>query len=394
MINEAAVQPLAGVRVVDLTQALAGPYATLLLADAGADVVKVERPGDGDVARGWGPPFVKGSDGVEVSAYFLSINRGKRSIELDLKDPADHAQLIGMIETADVVCENFRAGAMTKLGLDPEELIESSPELTVMSISAFGEGGPDGHRAGFDQILQGESGLMSVTGEDRDHPLKFGVPIADMLAGLYGAFGVTLALQERERTGRGRWVRTSLLESMLAVHAMQGARWLIGGEVPEPEGNKHPTIAPYNTYYCSDGPLNIAIGTEALWRAFAPLVGLEHDDPRFAANPARLANSIELDEIINSKLANGTVDEWFQRLDAAGLPVGRVRRFDSVYAMEQVDHLGFVRTLDHPTVGPIDVAGPALRFGEAGYGASEAPPILGQHNDDFAWRAAGRSELQ
>ena len=388
------VRPLAGVRVIDLTQALAGPYTTMMLADAGADVIKVERPGGGDVARGWGPPFVAGPEDTRPeSAYFMSINRGKRSVELDLRDETSRAVLLAAIEEADVLCENFRPGAMARLGLDPELLQERNPRLVGASISAFGDGGPEGQRPGFDQILQGESGLMSVTGQDAASMVKFGVPIADMLAGIFSAHGILLALIDRETTGRGTWVNTSLFESMLAVHAMQGARWLIGGEVPKPEGNKHPTIAPYSSFECSDGPLNLAIGSESLWQTFAPLVGLEPEDSRFATNADRVANSIALDELINLRLADGTVDEWFEIFVAAGLPVGRIRTIDSVYSMAQVAHLDIVRTLSHSTVGSIKVTGPPLRFADRRFGGDSAPPALGEHNDTmFRWRDTGNDD--
>jgi crotonobetainyl-CoA:carnitine CoA-transferase CaiB-like acyl-CoA transferase len=235
--------PLAGITVIDLTRALAGPYASLMLADAGADVIKIERPGGGDDSRGWGPPFVGPADEPE-SAYFLSVNRSKRSVVLDLKVPEDLARLRRLIERADVLIENFRPGVMERLELGPDELARLNQRLVVLSISGFGEGGPDGHRSGFDQIIQGEGGLMGITGAIGGPPTKIGVPITDVLAGMFGAFGVTAALHEREKTGLGQRITTSLLASAVAVHAYQGTRWTIGGEVPGPGGNRHSSIAP------------------------------------------------------------------------------------------------------------------------------------------------------
>lgn len=289
--------PLAGTTVVDLTRALAGPYATLMLADAGAEVIKVERPEKGDDTRGWGPPFV-GEPDAEESTYFLSVNRSKKSVVLDFKDEGDLEKLKGLIRRSDVLVENFRPGVMERMGLGWDELEEMNPRLIYLSITGFGEGGPDGHRPGFDQIAQGEGGLMSFTGPVGGPPTKVGVPIADMLSGMFGAFGVAAALAERERSGRGQKVTSSLLGSIVGIHAFQGTRWLIAGEVPEPEGNRHPTIAPYGAYECSDGEINIAVGSEGLWRRFAPLVDVDPDDERFSDNGRRRANVDELERAL------------------------------------------------------------------------------------------------
>lgn len=373
--------PLEGVRVVDLTRALAGPYATLMLADAGADVLKIERPGTGDDTRGWGPPFAQPPDGGgRESAYFLSINRGKRSVELNLKDDDDLERLRGLIREADVLAENFRPGVMEQLGLDEEALAELNPRLVVLSITGFGEGGPDGHRPGFDQIAQGEGGLMGITGPVGGPPTKVGVPIADILAGMFGAFGVSNALVERDRSGRGQWVRTSLLAGMIAVHTYQGTRWLVAGEVPEPGGNRHPTIQPYGAYECADGVLNIAVGSEGLWRRFAPLVDLDPDDPRFATNGDRVARVDELEEAMAPALRAAGVGEWLARLDAAGVPAGRVRRLDEVYAAPQVAHLGLVDVVAHPTLGDVRLPGTPLAYSRTPRGSPLPPPTLGEHN--------------
>ncbi len=384
---DTAGHPLAGIRVLDLSQALAGPYTTLLLADAGADVIKIERPDHGDVTRGWGPPFAEPVvDGAaRESGYFMSVNRGKRSVELNLKDPGAIARLKELVADADVLVENFRPGVMVGLGLAPETLMALNPRLVGCSISAFGDGGPDGARAGFDQILQGESGLMSVTGEGGGEPVKYGVPIADMLAGTFGAHGILAALYERERTGMGQWVSTNLFESMIAIHAMQGARWLVGGMEPTAAGNKHPTIAPYNTYACTDGALNLAVGSEGLWRAFAPLVGIDVDDARFATNPERVVNSVELDDLLSVVFGGDTVEHWMAVLTGAGIPAGRIRTISQVYESDQAKYLGVAPVFEHSTVGPVATPGPPLRYSRSARIAVLAPPALGEHNDDFGW---------
>ncbi len=373
--------PLEGVTVVDLTRALAGPYATLMLADAGAEVIKIERPDKGDDTRGWGPPFV-GEPGVEESTYFLSVNRSKKSVVLDFNDPDDLERLRDLIRRADVLVENFRPGVMERFGLGEKELEELNPRLVYLSITGFGEGGPDGHRPGFDQIAQGEGGLMSFTGPVGGPPTKVGVPIADILSGMFGAFGVAAALMEREQSGRGQKVTSSLLGSIVGIHTFQGTRWLIAGEVPEPDGNRHPTIAPYGAYECSDGEINIAVGSEGLWRRFAPLVNLDPDDERFVTNGQRIARVEELEREIASALTSATVDEWMERLGDAGVPAGRVKSLDEVYSSPQVKHLELVDIVDHPTLGEIQLPGTPLGYGRSGRRVPEPPPTLGQHNGE------------
>lgn len=374
--------PLANVTVVDLTRALAGPYATMMLADAGAEVIKIERPGSGDDTRGWGPPFV-GEPGAEESVYFLSTNRSKKSVELDFKDSEDFDQLKNLIRSADVLVENFRPGTLEKLGLGESELEELNPSLVVLSITGFGEGGPEGHKPGFDQIVQGEGGLMSFTGPVGGPPTKVGVPIADILAGMFGAFGVASALMERERSGKGQWVRASLLGGMIGIHTFQGTRWLIAGEVPEPGGNRHPTIAPYGGYECADGVVNIAVGSEGLWKRFAPLVGLDPDDERFSTNGDRVDKIEELEEEMQPALTSATVDEWIERLDEAGVPAGRIRSLDEVYASGQVEHLGLIDVVDHTTLGELKLPGSPLAFSRSGKPSATAPPTLGQHTSEM-----------
>jgi crotonobetainyl-CoA:carnitine CoA-transferase CaiB-like acyl-CoA transferase len=381
-VDATASGPLAGILVVDLTRALAGPYATQMMADGGAEVMKVERPGKGDDSRSWGPPFV-GPPGVQESAYFLSLNRGKRSLELDLKEPEALARLRSLLRRADVLVENFRPGVMERLGLGEKELEELNPRLVVLSITGFGEGGPDGHRPGFDQIVQGESGLMSFTGPVGGPPTKVGVPIGDILAGMFGAYGVVSALVERSRSGRGQRVSTSLLGGMIAIHTFQGTRWLLAGEVPQQEGNRHPLIAPYGTFECADGSINIAVGSEGLWRRFAPLVGLDPDDPRFAGNRERVARVDELEAAMAPALTSDTVAGWMERLDRAGIPAGRILSVDQVYDSPQVAHLGLIEEVEHPSLGTLRLPGSPLRYSRSRRRPPAPPPILGQHNDEL-----------
>jgi crotonobetainyl-CoA:carnitine CoA-transferase CaiB-like acyl-CoA transferase len=380
--------PLAGTRVVDLTRALAGPYATLMLADAGAEVVKVERAEGGDDTRGWGPPFVGPTD-VPESAYFLSVNRSKRSVVLDLKDEHHLARLRGLLRRADVLVENFRPGVMDRLGLGADALEELNERLVVLSITGFGEGGPDGHRSGFDQIIQGEAGLMGITGPVGGPPTKFGVPITDILAGMFGAYGVVAALHERDRTGRGQRVTTSLLAAAVAVHTYQGTRWTLGGEIPEPGGNRHATISPYGAFTCSDGWVNVAVGSEGLWRRFAPLVGLDPDDPRYATNRDRVTNWDALEAEINAALADGPVATWMARFEGVGVPAGRIRTMDEVYGWDQLEHLGSIDRVDHPTAGPLELPGAAVDWSRSGRRPAEPPPTLGQHTEEVLGEVTG-----
>ena len=376
--------PLHGIRVVDMTRALAGPYATMMLSDAGADVLKIERPGTGDDTRGWGPPFLAPPDGgAAQSTYYLSINRNKRSVVLDLKDPNDVRRLHGLIARADVLAENFRPGVMERLGLDPDSLEALNPRLVVLSITGFGEGGPEGHRPGFDQIAQGEAGLMSFTGPVGGPPIKAGMPISDILAGMFGAYGVATALVERERSGRGQRITTSLLAASVAVHTFQGTRWLLGGHVPTPEGNRHPSIAPYGAYEVADGMIIVAVGSEGLWRRFAPLVAVDPDDPRFATNGDRVSNIGDLDAAMAPALRAATVDTWIARLDDAGIPAGRVRSLDEVYANPQLEHLGMIDEVDHPTLGTLRLPGSPVRYSRSTRDEPRPPPLLGEHHDEW-----------
>ncbi|HEY7483038.1 MAG TPA: CoA transferase [Streptosporangiaceae bacterium] len=374
--------PLDGVVVVDLSRVLAGPYATQALADLGARVIKVEQPGTGDETRGWGPPFV-GDAGV--STYFLACNRNKESITLDLKSADGKDTLTRLVRRADVVVENFRTGVLDRLGFSVERLHELNPGLVILSITGFGHDGPEGGRPGYDAIMQGESGIMSVTGPP-GHPSKVGLSIADILAGLNGAQGVLAALYERTKTGRGRVVRTSLLASVVGAHTYQGTRWTVAREVPESIGNDHPSIAPYGTFRCKDGVLQIGVANQNLWRRFALIVGIDPDDVRFATIADRSARRGELTEAIERALAADTRDNWLARFADAGIPAGAIRSIDEVYEWDQTRSQGLVIEVDHPQLGRIELPGPPVRFDGAAVREHTAPPSLGQHTEAvLAW---------
>src|SRR4051794_22815256 len=297
----------------------------MMLGDLGARVIKVENPGSGDDTRGWGPPFVQPDGADRESTYFLSTNRNKESITLDLKDAGDKTVLTDLLRRADVLLENFRPGTLARLGFGTDVLAELNPRLVTLSISGFGHDGPEGGRAGYDQIAQGEAGLMSLTGPGPDDPTRIGVPIGDLLAGMYGAYGVVAALHERERTGLGRVVRTSLLAAIVGVHAFQGTNYTVAGQVGHAQSNLHPSLQPYGSYRCRDAIIQVAVGSEKLWARFAPLVGLAADDPRFAINADRVGNRAELADAINAAFAQRDVDDLLPELAAAGIPAGEVR---------------------------------------------------------------------
>jgi crotonobetainyl-CoA:carnitine CoA-transferase CaiB-like acyl-CoA transferase len=378
--------PLTGLVVVDLTRALAGPHAAMMLGDLGAEVIKVENPIGGDDTRGWGPPFVDPEHGDRESTYFLCANRNKKSVTLDLKDHAGKAAMQALIRRADVLMENFRPGVLDRLGFSQQRMAELNPRLVVLSISGFGHDGPEAGRAGYDQIAQGEAGLMSVTGSGPTDLQRVGVPIADLLAGMYGAFGVLAALQERERTGRGQVVRASLLAAVVGVHAFQGTKWTVAGEAGEAAGNHHPSICPYGLFETADGAVQIAVGSEGLWKRFCDGFGLDSDAPGMATNPQRVANGKRVNEMVQAAFALYSTDELLAKLDRIGVPAGRIRSIREVYEWEQTRSQGLLINVDHATLGPITLPGPPLRFfssdgAELTRRKHRAPPVLGADND-------------
>src|SRR4051795_5733042 len=386
--------PLDGVLVVDLTRALAGPHAAMMLGDLGARVIKVESPGSGDDTRGWGPPFVQTEEGDRESTYFLSTNKNKESITLDLKDDADKAVLTELLRRADVLLENFRPGTLARLGFGTAVVAELNPRLVTLSISGFGHDGPEGTRAGYDQIAQGEGGLMSLTGSGPEDPQRVGVPIGDLLAGMYGAYGVLAALMDRDRTGRGQVVRTSLLAAIVGVHAFQGTAWTVAGKVGRAQGNHHPSIAPYGLFLCADGSVQVACANESLWRRLCAEFGLDPETPGMATNGERVVNRGKVIGLLEETFASIPPGELLARLATAGIPAGKVRTIDDVYGWDQALSQGLLVAVAHAPLGRVSLPGPPLRFFDAGPdGETEttrrdhaAPPVLGADGDAIrAW---------
>lgn len=385
---------LDGIVVIDLSRALAGPHAGQMLGDLGARVIKVEAPGSGDDTRSWGPPFVAGSDGNAHSTYFLSCNRNKESITLDLKSDDGRDTLRRLVSRADVIIENFRSGVMDRLGFGTTALAALNPGLVQLSITGFGHDGPEGDRAGYDQIVQGEAGLMSLTGSGPEDPQRVGTPIADLLGGIHGVVGVLAALVERARTGVGRVVRTSLLASIVGVHAFQGTRVTVAGETPQAQGNHHPSIAPYGLFPCRDGAVQISVGNERLWAALCAEFGLDPAAAGLATNAERVANHGRTLEFVSAAFADQDAAPLLQRLRAAGIPAGKVRTLPEVYDWDQVRSQGLLVEVEHSALGRITLPGPAIRFfdvdetseTERSRTAHRPPPLLGEHDAQIrAW---------
>jgi formyl-CoA transferase len=365
--------PLAGVRILDLSHALAGPYCTMLLGDLGADVIKIEPPG-GDQSRQWGPPFIKGE-----SSYFLSVNRNKRSVVLDLKTENGLAAAEALAMACDVFVENFKPGAITRLGLGAEKLQGMKAALVYVSISGFGQNQPE--LAGYDQIAQGTSGMMSVNATVDGPPTKVGVPIGDITAGMFAAHAILAALLERERTGRGRYIDVALNDALLAMFTYKAGRLFATGEVPSQEGNFHATIAPYGTFAVRDGFINVAVATDAQYRRFcealeAPALA---DDPRFTTNAMRQAARADLVREIEAHLKSNTRDEWLERFKEYGIPAGPIldigEAFDSSLATARQMRV----EVDHPRAGRISQVGAPWKVDGASSPIRLPPPTLGQH---------------
>lgn len=367
--------PLRGIRVLDLTRALAGPFCTMILGDLGADVIKVE-PTGGDMIRNWGP-FDRGT-----SAYYLSGNRNKRGIAVNFRDPRALDMLRNLAVQCDVVAENFRPGAVEAMGLGYDGLAALNPRLIYASVTGFGRTGPAGNRPGFDQIAQGYSGLMSVTGAAESGPMRVGVAIGDQTAGMWCAIGVLAAIAERNTSGKGRRVETSLLSSLVGLLSVQAQRYLSLGEVPGLAGNTHPVISPYGVFQTADGPLNIAPATTEMWKRLCDVLGLGHlvDDPLYLTNAARIERRGELKEILETRLRERTRREWTELFLAADIPAGPINTLADVFADEQVIHCKLVEDADHAELGRIRQVGSPITFeGRHGESIRRAPPVLGEH---------------
>jgi len=369
---------LAGVTVIDFTRVLSGPYCTMVLADLGARVIKIEHPVRGDDTRHWGPPFIG-----DESAYFLSINRNKESLTLDFKRPEGKAILDELLTRADVVVENFRPGALEAAGFGAGALEERFPRLIYCSISGYGQTGPRRNEPGYDAVMQAEGGLMSITGDADGPPYRLGVAITDIVSGLFAAQGVLAALVARERTTRGQQVDIGMLDATTALLTYQAANYFTTGEAPARMGNRHPTIVPYESFATAEGDLVIAGGNDEIWRRLCHALEIGHlaDDPRFRTNRDRATHYAELRPLLDSVLRTRTRDEWVRRLGAAGVPCGSVRAISEVLADPQIAARGMVAEVDHPTVGRAKVIGSPVKLSHTPTSVRTAPPMLGQHTD-------------
>ena len=389
--------PLRHLRVVEMTEALAGPYCSMLLGDLGADVIKIERPERGDQARGWGPPFVQGE-----SAYFLSVNRNKRSVELNIKDPPQLEYLHRLLETTDVFITNVpRMSSLERAGIDPESLRRLNPRLVYAAISGYGHTGPKAGRGGYDIIAQGEAGLMAITGDEHSAPVRFPTPMADITAGIYTLIGILTALYARDDcesgTGRGQFVDVSLVDSQTTWLANLAGSFFAAGEHPRPLGNTHPTVTPYQPVRARDKMLIIAVGTEKLWAQFCEATGLDGTvvtDPRFATNADRNRNREALIRIIESRLARADAADWVEKLVERGVPAGPINLPDETLRDEQLRARGMIVELEHPLLGMVKSLGNPVHMSGNGPSYRRYPPRLGEHNEEVLAELKAREATQ
>jgi crotonobetainyl-CoA:carnitine CoA-transferase CaiB-like acyl-CoA transferase len=371
-----ALPPLDGIRVVDLTRFMAGPFGTAMLGDYGADILKIEPPGEGDGARAWGPPFVDGE-----SIYFLSVNRNKRSLTLNLRHPEGVALFLRMVDQADVVIENFTPGTMSRLGIGDDVLRTRNPRLIYCAISGFGQTGPYRDRPAFDLILQGMGGVMATTGEEGGAPVRVGVPIADIAGGMYAAYAIALALLARDRTGVGQSLDVSLLDAQLSWLSYYIGMYLTSGEIPLRRGSAHATVVPYQAFACADGRyITLGTGNDRLFRRFAEVANVDlADDPRFRTNPDRIRHRADLLPLLDAIFRTRPAEAWLEALRAAGVPCGPISTVDQIVRDPQVREREMLVEIDHPSAGRITVPGlPVKCSGTPGL-IRRPPPRLGEH---------------
>jgi crotonobetainyl-CoA:carnitine CoA-transferase CaiB-like acyl-CoA transferase len=378
--------PLEDVAVLDLSHALAGPFCSTMLADFGAEVVKLEPKGAGDIARAWGPPL----PGSETS-YFVSLHRNKKGIALDLKHPRGKELFFSLVERCDVVLENYRTGALERLGLGYEEARKRNPGIIYCSVSGFGQDGPYRDRAALDLILQAESGMISVTGEPGGHGVRAGTSIADMTAGMYAAYGIMLALRVKERTGVGQWIDVSMLEGQLSLLGTMIGGYLADGQVPEPMGTAYKALLPYQTFRTKSRDLALAVGSEKLWREFCDVIGAPElrDDPRYAKNRDRAKNRESLIARLQEIFLTRTYEEWEAILLPRGIPMGAINTIPQVVEHPQVKARGALVEMDHPRAGKVRMVGPAIRLSETPGSVRTPAPMLGEHTGEVLEKMLG-----
>ncbi len=382
---------LDGVKVLDLTRVLAGPWCTQMLADLGAQVIKVERPGSGDDTRAWGPPFLKDSLGKDTSesAYYLSANRGKKSVAIDFTTPTGQAQVRRLAATADVVIENFTVGQLAKYGLDYANLSRHRPGLIYCSITGFGQTGPWADRPGYDFIIQGLSGFMSVTGERDDlpggGPQKAGVAICDLFTGIYASNAIIAALYHRQQTGAGQYIDMALLDCMVATMANMNLNYLASGKAPTRHGNAHPNVVPYQVFTCSDGEIVIAVGNDGQFVRLCTVIEMPElaKDVRFATNPARIRNRGELLPLIEARVSRATRAHWLAALESSGIPCGPINSLEEVFDNPQVKARGLEIRMAHPLAPEVRLVGNPIRMSETPPRYEIPPPLLGQHDEEI-----------
>lgn len=383
--------PLEGIRVLDLSRILAGPWCTQNLADLGADVIKVERPGTGDDTRHWGPPFLKDGQGNDTAeaAYYLSANRNKRSLEADIATPEGAALIRELVTHCDILVENFKVGGLKKYGLDYDSLKDVNPRLIYCSVTGFGQDGPCATLPGYDFMIQGLGGLMSITGERDDlpggGPQKAGVAVTDIITGMYATVAVLAAIQERHRSGLGQHLDIALLDCHVAMLANQNSNYFTSGKAPTRAGNAHQNVVPYQVFAASDGHLIVATGNESQYRAYCNAIGAPElgDDPRFATNRQRISNRDTLVALLTDIMKQRPRDEWIGKLEAAGVPCGPINNIAQTFAHPQSQARQLRRELPHPLGGTASVTASPLRFSASPVVYRKAPPMLGEHTQEI-----------
>ena len=378
--------PLTGTTVLDLTRVLSGPYCTMMLADMGARVIKIEQPWRGDDTRGWGPPFENGE-----SSYFMSVNRNKESLTLNLKHPEARQILETLLDKADVLVENFRPGTLARMQLAYSDVAPRWPKLVYCSVSGFGHTGPRRTQPGYDAVLQAEGGLMSITGDCDGPAYRFGVAIADITSGMFAAYGVAAALLARHRTGRGQFVDVAMLDSVAALLTYQAGIYFATDQAPQRLGNRHPTIVPYETLEAGEGELVVAVGNDQLWRTFCGVLGADDlaDDPRFSTNKDRVERHEALRPILVERLRARPAADWIALLTEAGIPCGAVRDLKEVFSDPQIVERAMVVALDHPVAGAIRALGVPVKLNDTPGSVRTPPPTLGQQTEEILGRDLG-----